>query len=159
LRITLHRGGYLFFARTSTFRDPRAAILSRSMVVAILVYGTLIAACTLAAFAWGLLGPGGSYTQGSTLAFVTLALAQVFHLGNARSVRPVTAWRRVVSNRYALAAAGLAVALQVAAVHYHPLVLALRVEPPDYRAWIVAVLLAAVPAVAGQLVKGRSRLG
>jgi Ca2+-transporting ATPase len=124
-------------------RDPRAALLSAPMIRSILGYGALIAACSLAAYAWG----------GSTLAFLTLALAQVFHLGNARSAAPVTAWHRAVSNRYALAAVALAVALQAAAMHYPPLTRVLGVTPPDARGWLVAVTLAMVPALVGQTAK------
>ena len=123
--------------------DPRAAILSRAMVARILGYGALIAACTLAADAWG----------GSTLAFLTLALAQIFHLGNARSAEPLTTWHRAVSNRYALGAVALAVALQAAAMHYPPLTRVLGVTPPDARGWLVAVTLAMVPALLGQTAK------
>lgn len=124
-------------------RDPHAALLSAPMIRSILGYGTLIAACSLAAYAWG----------GSTLAFLTLALAQVFHLGNARSAAPVTVWHRAVSNRYALAAVALAVALQAAAMHYPPLTRVLGVTPPDARGWLVAITLATVPALLGQTAK------
>ena len=140
-------------------RDPRAAILSRSMVVEIVTYGALIAACALAAFAWGMLGPGGGREHASTLTFITLALAQIFHLGNARSVRPVTAWRRITSNPYALGAVALALGLQVTAVHYAPLTRLLGVHAPDMRDWGVAFALGLVPAVAGQVAKALARRG
>ena len=83
-------------------RNPQEAILSRAFLTSVFVYGALIAAVTLVAFAWALRYAPGHAT---TVAFLTLALTQVFHLGNARSsgavLRPargpgqqVCAWRR-----------------------------------------------------------------
>jgi Ca2+-transporting ATPase len=134
-------------------RDPRAAILDAELMRATVLYGVLIAACALGAFAWGLSGPGGGTPRASTLAFLTLAFAQIFHLGNARSAGPVLSVRRALSNPLALAAVALALALQLLAVEYPPIAEVLRVRPPDPWDWIVAIALGLVPAVAGQTVK------
>src|SRR5262249_24698897 len=99
-------------------RDPREAILSRSFLGRILSYGALITASTLGAYLWALrYEPGGA----QTIAFTTLALAQTFHLGNARSVQAVTGLRRALANRYALGAVAISIGLQLAAVYVDPL--------------------------------------
>jgi P-type Ca2+ transporter type 2C len=134
-------------------RDPRAEILHSGLMRATVGYGVLIAACALGAFAWGLSGAAGSPARASTLAFLTLALAQIFHLGNARSAGPVLSLRRALSNPLALGAVALAVALQLFAIEYLPLAQLLRVRPPDLWDWIVVITLALVPAVAGQTAK------
>jgi Ca2+-transporting ATPase len=131
-------------------RDPREAILSRGMMLTATGYAVLIAGAALAAFAWGLQGPTGSPARASTLAFLALALAQVFHLGNARSAGAVLSWRRMMGNRFALGAVALAVVLQILAVTVPPLARVLRVQPPDARDWLVVLALAALPAVIGQ---------
>ncbi len=131
-------------------RDPRAAILSGKMLRATVVYGGLIAACTLGAFAWAQTGDGGRATRASTLAFLTLAFAQIFHLGNARSSGPVISWTRITANPFALGAVILTCALQVLAVAYAPLAAVLRVEPPEPDEWLAVVLLSLLPAVLGQ---------
>ncbi|HEU5041752.1 MAG TPA: cation-translocating P-type ATPase, partial [Gemmatimonadales bacterium] len=120
-------------------RDPREAILSRGMMVTATGYAVLIAGAALGAFAWGLRGPAGSPARASTLAFLALALAQIFHLGNARSAGAVLSWRRMVGNRFALGAVALAVVLQILAVTVPPLARVLRVQPPDARDWLVVL--------------------
>src|SRR5690606_7766910 len=67
--------------------DPQEAILSPRFLKAIAFYALLITLSTLAAFFWGL--SSGTVDRAVTLAFMTLALAQTFHLGNARSSEPV----------------------------------------------------------------------
>ncbi|MET0398321.1 MAG: HAD-IC family P-type ATPase [Longimicrobiaceae bacterium] len=134
-------------------RDPRAAILSPPFVRSVAMYAGLIAAVTLAAFAWALAGPGSTPERAGTVACITLALAQVFHLGNARSLDPVLAPRRALANRWALGSVVLVLALQGAAVYYAPLAGLLGMTSLPLRDWMVMVPLALVPAVVGQGLK------
>ncbi|HEU4525730.1 MAG TPA: cation-translocating P-type ATPase [Gemmatimonadales bacterium] len=128
-------------------RDPREAILSARMLRAIAIYGALIAAVTIAAY----------YLSGTTAAFMTLALAQILHLGNARSADPVLAPRLAFANRAAVGAVLLAAGLQILTVLLEPLTRVLRVTPLTGREWVLVVGLGALPALLGQGVKvGRS---
>jgi Ca2+-transporting ATPase len=136
-------------------RDPRAALLSGGMIRETLVYGALIAACALAAFAWGMLEGEGAPARATTLAFLTLALAQIFHLGNARSGGPVLRWGRASANPWALGAVALAAGLLALAVYWPPLARVLALRPPDPRDWLVVLTLALVPAIGGQAAKWR----
>jgi Ca2+-transporting ATPase len=128
-------------------RDPQAAILSRSFLLRVLFYGLLITASTLAAFLWALARarPGAT-----TMVFMTLTLAQLFHLGNARSGRSVLSPHAAVSNRFALGALVLSVALQLAAVLVRPIAAALHVVPLARDEWLVVMLCSAATAVVGQ---------
>jgi Ca2+-transporting ATPase len=137
-------------------RDPQAAILSRRFVRSIAMYAALITASTLAAFVYAL-ATGGA-TRAVTFAFMTLALAQLFHLGNARSVRPLIGSRRALSNRWALAAVAMVLALQLVAVYVSPLARLLDVTPLAPADWPPILVLAAVPALFGQLTKLRAAL-
>ena len=130
-------------------RDPEQSILSPRFIRAMLWYAALITLATLAAYVWGL--EAGRADRAVTIAFVTLALSQLFHLGNARSRGPVLAWRRMTANRWALGAVPLVIALQVAAVHWAPLAALLRTVPLTAADWLVVCALSAVPAVVGQL--------
>ena len=134
--------------------DPRAPILSGPVTRAVLGYAILIAGVTLAAIAWGLSGPDGGAARAMTLAFLTLGVSQVFHLGNARSTDPVATRARAVSNRHAVAAALLAIGLQALAVHWHPLAALLGAATPSLADWGAVLGLSLVPAVVGQLLKG-----
>jgi hypothetical protein len=84
---------------------------------------------------------------------MTLALAQICHLGNARSRGPVLAFRGVIGNRYALGAATLAVALQLLAALFTPLSRVLHVTPLSTSEWLGVGALGLMPALAGQTIK------
>jgi Ca2+-transporting ATPase len=131
-------------------RRPREAILSRPFLLEILAYAGLITGVTLAAFVWALIHVPAAAT---TVAFMTLGLAQILHLGNARSGRAVLARHDIVANGYALAGAGLAIGLQLLALHEPTLQALLELQPLGLREWTVILSLGAVPAVAGQIWK------
>ena len=135
-------------------RDPDEAILSKRFLLEIFGYATLITLSTLGAYFWAL---SHSATAAPTIAFMTLALAQIAHLGNARSGEAVVRFARVMANPYALAGAAIASGLQVATVWFRPLADILRVTPLRGSDWIVIVAASALPAVVGQLIKIRHR--
>ena len=130
-------------------RSPDEAILSRPFLVSIFVYGAGLAAATLGVFWWGLLKHPD---DASTLAFMTLALAQIFHLGNARSQDDVLTPARAFANPVAIGAVCLAMVLQLATV-FNPLARVLHVTPLSGAQWCVVIVIAALPALAGQLFK------
>jgi P-type Ca2+ transporter type 2C len=134
-------------------RDPREAILSSRLARPIIGYALLISLCTLGAFSWGLARDPMSPAHASTLAFMTLAFAQILHLGNARSASPVIAPGRALSNRYALAAVLVTFGLQVMAVGLDRLAQVLSLSPLTGKDWLVVLGLALVPAVVGQALK------
>jgi Ca2+-transporting ATPase len=131
-------------------RRPDEALLSAAFLRAVFVYAAAITAVTLTAFIWTLTS---SPAQATTMAFLTLALAQTFHLGNARSDSAVLAPRRALANPFALGAVALVLTLQVIVMTWPPLAHVLRLAPLSGRDWAVAVALALVPAVIGQIVK------
>lgn len=131
-------------------RDPQAAILSRRFLGEVLLYGGLITLSGFAAFLWCL---RHDPARAQTVTFMTLALAQTFHLGNARSAEAVLRPARAAANPYALAAVGASVGLQMAALHVEPLARVLRIVPLGSDHWMAVVLCSALPAVAGQGLK------
>jgi Ca2+-transporting ATPase len=132
-------------------RDPREAILSRRFLAGISFYAVLIAAVTLAAFVGTLaLGPR---EQAVTAAFVTLGLAQGFHLGNARSSASVLRREQVLLNPWALAALFAVLALQVTAVTFGPLARVLGLAPLSGLLWGASLALSLIPALAGQALR------
>jgi Ca2+-transporting ATPase len=133
-------------------RSPQAAILSAKMVRLTTGYAVLIAVCALAAAWWGMRARPDMPAYATTLAFMTLAFAQVFHLGNARSAEPVIRPTRIVANRYALGAVALVLALQMIAAFWTPLAQALGVAPLGWHDWLIVGALGLLPGVAGQIV-------
>ena len=119
------------------------------MLRSIAIYGALIAGVTVVAYAVG----------GTTSAFMTLAFAQILHLGNARSSGPVLAPRSALANRAALAAVALAIGLQLLAAFVGPLARVLRITSLTGRDWLLIAALGAAPGIIGQVAKvfrGRS---
>jgi len=136
-------------------RDPHAPLLSRKALLQGVIYTLIISAVTLGALAWGLAERPGDSERAITLSFTTLALAQIFHLGNARSIEAVTSLHRALANRYALGAVALTAMLQFAAVAYLPLGRILGTVRLTASEWLVAIALGAAPAVLGQAWKLR----
>jgi Ca2+-transporting ATPase len=132
-------------------RVPDAAILSRRFLLAMGFYAGLITIVTLAGYVYGL--ETGEDGRAMTIAFMTLALAQLFHLGNARGRTPVIAPRRAFANRWALGAVPLVLALQVLAIYWPPLASTLHTVPLRPSDWAIIFGLSVVPAVIGQLVE------
>jgi magnesium-transporting ATPase (P-type) len=114
-----------------------------------------MAAATLAALVVAL--RSGTPAQAATVAFVTLGLAQGFHLGTARSDQPLTRRAGALANPWALAALATVVALQVGPVLFAPLARLLGLVPLEAWQWALAFGLSAVPAVVGQLSRWHSR--
>jgi P-type Ca2+ transporter type 2C len=134
-------------------RQPGQSLLSPRMMALTAAYAVLIAIVCVVALAWGLRQWPGDPQRAATLSFTTLAIAQIFHLGNARGTKHVLTWPAVRANRFAIGAVGLALLLQVAAVNAPPLMQVLGTKAPTPMGWFVAFLLGSVPAVAGQLWK------
>lgn len=128
--------------------DPGEEILSGEFLRRIAFFSVLIMGVTLAAFVWAI--STGTPSRANTVAFMTLALAQTFHLGNARAREHVLLWHRAVANKWAVWAVLVTIALQLLAVYLQPLAVILKVVPLDWSDWLVIVPLAALPAVVGQ---------
>jgi Ca2+-transporting ATPase len=131
-------------------RDPDEAILSASFLKRIAVYAVLIAAATLGAYAWALSRGDADPRRAMTVAFMTLAFAQLFHLLNARRKGPALTPRHAFSNRWAFAAVALVTALQIVAAHLPPLAAVLGTVPLPAGDWMIVLGLAAMPAALGQ---------
>jgi Ca2+-transporting ATPase len=138
-------------------RKPDGAILSRRFLGAVAGYATMITAVTLLAFRIGLADGSADTSRGVTMSFLTLALAQSLHLGNARSRRPVWSFRGMLSNRVALAAVVFVVLLQVIAVQWPPLGRVLQTVPLSGQDWLLCLGLASVPAIVGQVLHATQR--
>jgi Ca2+-transporting ATPase len=131
-------------------RDPREAMLTRAGLQSVAAYPPTITPATLAAMWWALTFAPETLT---TMVFMTLAGAQIFHLGNARTSGPVLTFRAATSNLWAIGAAALSSALQLAALLIAPLAHVLRLTPLGWQAWTVVILTSLLPAIAGQLFK------
>jgi Ca2+-transporting ATPase len=123
-------------------------------------YGVVITGATLGVFVWGLEVRELDTEHAVTLAFMTLALAQLLHVFNARSTGPVLWNRRFFQNPWVWGAIGLTVGLQLMAVYLPLLSDALHTRPLTWDDWQVVLAVSAIPLAVGQARKsiwGRPR--
>lgn len=96
--------------------------------------------------------------RATTVAFLTLALAQLWHVFSMRH-RASGPWRNeITTNPWIWAALALCVALLLAAVYLPPLAALLSTRDPGWLGWGVAVGTSLVPLAVGQValaVRGR----
>ncbi len=142
-------------------RDPREPLLTPRFVGLITWQGVLLSAVTLLAFWVGLRwygAEGSGLRHAETLAFMTLALAQVFHAFNARSPRRSAFTARLFTNGWLWAAVALCVLLQVAAVYGPFLHAVLHTTPLTGADWGVVLACALAPVGVVELVKLSQRV-
>ena len=115
------------------------------------LYGVLIAAVVLGVLLFSIHALGLTETQGRTVAFLTLAFAQLWHVFNMRDRGSGFVVNDITKNRYVWGALGLCTLLLIAAVHLPGLSTALKTVDPGLRGWAVALAGSLVPWGVGQL--------
>jgi Ca2+-transporting ATPase len=143
-------------------RDPREGLVTPRFLGLIAWQGAMLAAFTLTAFDLGLhrhgTGPDG-VRRAMTMAFSTLALAQVAHAFNARSQRRSAFTSRLFTNGWLWAAVLLCIVLQVAAVSLPPLRRVLSTVSPTLSDWMIIAACSLAPVAIVELVKVAGRRG
>lgn len=134
-------------------RDPKSAILSPWFLSSVVTFSLLITSATLGVFIWALEFRQVELSHAVTLAFMTLALAQLFHVFNARSARPVVFGRRLFRNRWVWGALALTIGLQLATVYNPILSRVLRTYSLSLQDWLVVLAASLMPLVIGQMLK------
>lgn len=134
-------------------RDPKEPLLARRHWITIVGYGAAITAATLAAFylsmTWLAMGP----EHAVTIAFLTLALSQLWNVFNMRERGTGFLLNEITRNGYVWAAIAWCLALTVGAVYMPGLADILSLSPPDAEGWMLAVGLSLLPWLIGQLAK------
>jgi magnesium-transporting ATPase (P-type) len=133
-------------------RPPRpvnAGLVPKEMLVTILFAGIIMMLGTLGIYQWALstygyygLTPdlqGLPLEKARSMAFVTLALFQIWNVHNSRSVHSSLARIGFFSNRPLLFIMFVSLTLQVAAIHLPGLNDLLRVAPLTFREWVICV--------------------
>jgi P-type Ca2+ transporter type 2C len=137
-------------------RDPKESMMSPRFVWLIAWQGMLLAGATLAAFVVGMRWygiEGDGLLRATTLSFMTLALAQVFHAFNARSRDRSLFSPQLFTNAWFWAALAVCVILQLAAVYTPFLRTVLEIAPLDAADWSVVLICSLVPLFVVELVK------
>jgi P-type Ca2+ transporter type 2C len=137
-------------------RDPAEPLMTRAFGWLIVWQGCLLAGCTLAAFAIGMRWygvEGEGLRHAVTIAFMTLAMAQMFHAFSARSRSRSALSSRLFTNGWLWGATGVCLALQIAAVEVPLLREVLRTVALSWADWGVVAAGALTPVMVVELVK------
>ena len=134
-------------------RHPDEPIMTRRHWWAVVLFGLMITIAVLSAFIWALNQPDRPPEFAVTVAFLTLAFAQLWHVFNMRSRRAGLINNQVTRNPYVWMALVLCSAVTVAAVSWPPLAEVLQLVMPDARSWAVILSLSLLPLAVGQVAK------
>ena len=136
--------------------DPATPLMTPRFGWLIIWQGVLLAGCTLAAFAIAMRwygADGDGLPHAVTVAFMTLALAQVFHTFNARSRTRSAFTSRLFTNGWLWGAILICVLLQLAAVYVPFLREVLRTVPLAAADWGLVAVGSLAPVAVVELVK------
>jgi Ca2+-transporting ATPase len=137
-------------------RDPQEPLLTLSFVGLIAWQGLLLAGVTLLAFGIGMHWhgtEGEELRRATTMAFMTLALAQVFHAFDARSQNSSVFTSRLFTNVWLWGAVAICLVLQAAAVYLPILQSVLHTVPPTPPEWAVIAGCSLMPVAVVESVK------
>ncbi len=139
-------------------RDPGEPIVDRARWLWIVVYGISITVATLAAFVLALDWLGLGREESVTVSFLTLALAQMWHVFNMADWRSRPFVNDVTRNPWIWAALGLSTGLILLAVQVPALSSVLALSPPPPEGWALVIGASAAPLIGAAGLKWLARL-
>ena len=132
-------------------RPSGEPLLTRQHWWQIVGHGACITAATLLAFALALGPLAATAQQAVVVAFLTLALAQLWHVLNMRPAGSGRLDNAVTRNPFVWGALGLCLGLLALAVYCRPLAQVLHLAPPDARQWGLIAAASLLPLLPGML--------
>lgn len=132
-------------------REPRAPLLRTSDWWGIAGYGALLTGSVLTAHQVALRVLGVDLPAANTVAFLTLALAQLWHVFNMRAAGSGILENAVVRNPLVWGALVLCGVLVVATASFAPLSRILQVQQPSAHGWLLVFAFSLLPLAVGQL--------
>ena len=134
-------------------RPPNESLFAGGTGISILLNGPIIGAITLVAYRLGLHLSGDSLVYARTMAFVVLALSQLFHAFDVRDNRRSIFSLGLFTNKWLWLALGAGALVQWIVVSVPGLASVFRVASLSGRDWGIAIGLSIVPVVLNELVK------
>ncbi|MCL1631482.1 cation-translocating P-type ATPase [Sporolactobacillus sp. CPB3-1] len=147
-------------------RDPKESFFAGGAAWRALTGGLLIGLLTLAAFYFGLNEHGYQMWSGSipedvltyaeTMAFVVLAVSQLFYSLSMRSATHSILRVGLFSNKYLIGAILLGLVLQFTVISVPFLASAFHVQMLTLRDWFIVLVFALIPLLVNEWIKSRS---
>jgi len=141
-------------------RQPRAPdepVVTRSRGLLMLAQGAFIAACSLGAYALVLYVEKEGLPRARTACFVVLAVSQLFHSYNCRSLTESLFKIGPFTNRHLLLATGISFALQMGVVYTPGVQNVFNVEPLGLFDWVLVIVISSLPLWGTELFKALRR--
>jgi len=132
-------------------RDPSESILMRRHWLGITGFSLLITIAVLGAMLYSLSVLQLPQEEAVTISFLTLALAQLWHVFNMRGVRTGFFKNEITRNRYIWGAIVLCLALIALAVWLPGLAYVMQIVPPEPEGWLLVLAASLFPWGLGQL--------
>ncbi len=120
---------------------------------AIIAYACLMTIPVLVAFGWALAHVPQNIEYANTVAFMSLALGQLWHVFNMRNRKTTCLNNQIVSNPFVWGALLLCLGLLGLAVYWAPLSNVLHIAILDRTGWFVIALASLTPVIVGQVAK------
>ena len=143
-------------ARSLMTEQPRTlqeSVVTRYHWLLILSYGSLMCATVLAAMFLAIHWLEFDSDKAVTVSFLTLALAQLWHVFNMREYRSAWYNNEVSSNPWVWGAIVLCLAILAVAVYVPGLRGLLALDVPGYDAWMLIIAMSVVPLLFGPLLR------
>jgi Ca2+-transporting ATPase len=134
-------------------RPAREDILTREQWWLIAGHGLVMSASVLAAMAVAVRALGFQPAAAVTVSFLTLALAQLWHVLNMRDSARELLHNEITRNPWIWGALALCLLLIACAVHSPALGGLLQLHPPSAQGWAVIASMSLVPVAAAPLVR------
>lgn len=136
-------------------RDKSEGILMRKHWYAIIGYALMMTLTVLSAFVWALDQPNQDEHYARSIAFLTLAFGQLWHVFNMRGAKTTVTNNQIVHNLYVWGALALCTILILVSLYWPPISSVLNIISPDQKGWVIIVCASLVPLIVGQSVKGK----
>ncbi len=132
-------------------RSPQEPVLDRARWMAVIVYAGLITVAVLGAFLIARQVLGLPDEAAVTVSFVSLGLAQLWHVFDMREVSSGIFRNEITLNAFVWIALTLSISLIIATLYVPPLAAALGTVPLGLPGWLLVVAASLLPVVMGQL--------
>jgi Ca2+-transporting ATPase len=139
-------------------RVPDEPVVTRGRGLLMLIQGTFIAACSLGAYALVLYVEKEGIERARTACFVVLAVSQLFHSYNCRSLTESLFKIGPFTNRHLLLATGISFALQMVVVYTPGVRTVFNVEPLGLFDWVMVIVISSLPLWGTEIYKAIRRL-
>jgi len=134
-------------------REPDQSILAHKQWWGIALYGLIITVSVLGALFIAMDYLMLPVREAVTISFLTVALAQIWHVFNMRSGNSGFWVNTITRNPFVWLAIAICISLLLAALYIPALAGVLQVVPPDATGWLVVLLMSLLPLFLGQLYK------